>query len=78
MRTAPRDRQRCHRRGLWFHLRLRDAGRTAYNHNLDTSRSYYPHVVSTRTYDERLATLRAVARAGIAVCCGAILGMGET
>jgi biotin synthase len=57
--------------------RLRDAGLTAYNHNLDTSRRHYPRIVSTRTYDERLATLGAVQRAGIAVCCGAILGMGE-
>jgi biotin synthase len=58
--------------------RLRDAGLTAYNHNLDTSRRHYPNIVSTRTYDDRLATLRAVQRAGIAVCCGGILGMGET
>ncbi|HLJ93963.1 MAG TPA: biotin synthase BioB [Gemmataceae bacterium] len=58
--------------------RLHDAGLTAYNHNLDTSRRYYRHVVSTRTYDDRLATLAAVQRAGIAVCCGGILGMGET
>jgi biotin synthase len=58
--------------------RLRDAGLTAYNHNLDTSRRYYPEVISTRTYDDRLQTLRAVARAGIAVCCGGIVGMGET
>ncbi len=58
--------------------RLRDAGLTAYNHNLDTSRRHYPHIVSTRTYEDRLETLRAVQRAGIAVCCGGILGMGET
>jgi biotin synthase len=58
--------------------RLRDAGLTAYNHNLDTSRRHYPQIVSTRTYDDRLETLRAVARAGIGVCCGGILGMGET
>jgi biotin synthase len=58
--------------------RLREAGLTAYNHNLDTSRRHYPKVISTRTYDDRLATLRAVQRAGIAVCCGGILGMGET
>ncbi|HXG13240.1 MAG TPA: biotin synthase BioB [Gemmataceae bacterium] len=57
--------------------RLRDAGLTAYNHNLDTSRRHYPQIVSTRTYDDRLATLRAVQRAGIAVCCGGIVGMGE-
>jgi biotin synthase len=58
--------------------RLRDAGLTAYNHNLDTSRRHYGHIVSTRSYDDRLATLRAVQRAGIAVCCGGILGMNET
>src|SRR5436190_5353949 len=57
--------------------RLRDAGLTAYNHNLDTSRRHYPNIVSTRTYDDRLETIRAVQRAGIAVCCGGILGMGE-
>jgi biotin synthase len=58
--------------------RLRDAGLTAYNHNLDTSRRYYPRIISTRAYDERLATIRAVQRAGISVCCGGILGMGES
>lgn len=57
--------------------RLRDAGLTAYNHNLDTSRRHYPEIISTRTYDDRLDTIRAVQRAGIAVCCGGILGMGE-
>jgi biotin synthase len=58
--------------------RLRSAGLTAYNHNLDTSRRHYPRIVSTHTYEDRLQTLRAVQRAGIAVCCGGILGMGET
>jgi biotin synthase len=58
--------------------RLKDAGLTAYNHNLDSSRRFYPEVVSTRTYDDRLDTLRAVSRAGISVCSGGILGMGET
>src|SRR5262245_46357006 len=58
--------------------RLKDAGLTAYNHNLDTSRQYYSRIVTTRTYDDRLRTLRAVQRAGIAVCCGGILGMGES
>jgi biotin synthase len=58
--------------------RLADAGLTAYNHNLDTSRRFYPEVVTTRTYDDRLDTLRAVSKAGISVCCGGILGMGET
>jgi biotin synthase len=58
--------------------RLKEAGLTAYNHNLDTSRRYYPEIVTTRNYDDRLETLRAVARAGISVCCGGIIGMGET
>jgi biotin synthase len=58
--------------------RLKEAGLTAYNHNLDTSRRRYPNIVSTRLYDDRLETIRAVQRAGIAVCCGGILGMGET
>src|SRR4051812_15493373 len=57
--------------------RLKDAGLTAYNHNLDTSRRHYPNVVTTRTYDERLQTLEAVQKAGIHVCCGGILGLGE-
>jgi biotin synthase len=57
--------------------RLADAGLTAYNHNLDTSRRHYPNVITTRTYDDRLRTLAAVQRAGISVCCGGILGMGE-
>jgi biotin synthase len=57
--------------------RLANAGLTAYNHNLDTSRRYYSKIITTRTYDDRLDTLRAVQRAGVAVCCGAILGMGE-
>jgi biotin synthase len=58
--------------------RLKDAGLTAYNHNLDTSRRYYPEIVTTRTYDDRLETLRHVQEAGISVCCGGIVGMGET
>jgi biotin synthase len=58
--------------------RLADAGLTAYNHNLDTSRRHYQNIVSTRTYDDRIRTLHAVQRAGVAVCCGGILGMGET
>ncbi len=58
--------------------RLRQAGLTAYNHNLDTSRRHYAKIITTRTYDDRLETLRAVQQAGIAVCCGGILGMGET
>jgi biotin synthase len=58
--------------------RLKGAGLTAYNHNLDTSRRYYPEIVTTRTFDDRLDTLRAVSRAGISVCSGGIVGMGET
>jgi biotin synthase len=58
--------------------RLKEAGLTAYNHNLDTSRRYYSHIITTRTYEDRLATLRTVSEAGIAVCCGGIIGMGET
>ncbi len=58
--------------------RLKEAGLTAYNHNLDTSRRHYSNIVSTRLYDDRLETIRAVQRAGISVCCGGILGMGET
>ena len=58
--------------------RLKEAGLTAYNHNLDTSREHYPKIVTTRTYDDRLDTLRHVSKAGISVCCGGIVGMGET
>jgi biotin synthase len=58
--------------------RLAEAGLTAYNHNLDTSREFYGSIISTRTYDERLDTIEHVARAGIQVCCGGILGMGES
>jgi biotin synthase len=58
--------------------RLADAGLTAYNHNLDTSRDHYKKIISTRTYDDRLDTLDRVARAGISVCCGGIIGMGES
>jgi len=56
---------------------LKDAGLTAYNHNLDTSREHYPSVITTRTYDERLATIKNVRDAGISVCTGGILGLGE-
>jgi biotin synthase len=58
-------------------VKLREAGLTAYNHNLDTSREYYPEVISTRSYDDRLETISNVRKAGISVCCGGILGMGE-
>jgi hypothetical protein len=57
--------------------RLKDAGLTAYNHNLDTSPEFYGRIITTRTYDERLATLARVRQAGITVCCGGIIGMGE-
>jgi biotin synthase len=58
--------------------RLRQAGCTAYNHNLDTSPEYYGNIITTRTYDERLRTIQAVRDAGITVCCGGIVGMGES
>jgi biotin synthase len=58
--------------------RLKDAGLTAYNHNLDTSPEFYPKIITTRTYQERLDTLGHVADAGISACCGGIVGMGET
>ena len=56
---------------------LAAAGLTAYNHNLDTSPEFYGRIITTRTYDERLATLKRVRTAGITVCCGGIIGMGE-
>jgi biotin synthase len=58
-------------------VRLKDAGLTAYNHNLDTSPEFYGSIITTRVYDDRLNTLAAVRKAGITVCCGGILGMGE-
>lgn len=51
-------------------LELKKAGLTAYNHNLDTSREYYPNIITTRSYDERLETLKHVREAGINVCSG--------
>jgi biotin synthase len=57
---------------------LKEAGLTAYNHNLDTSREHYPNVITTRSYDERLETIENVRQAGIHVCSGGILGLGET
>ena len=59
-------------------LALRDAGLDYYNHNLDTAPEDYARIVSTRTYDERLDTLAHVRQAGINVCCGGIVGMGES
>jgi len=58
--------------------RLKEAGLDAYNHNLDTSREHYKSIISTRQFDQRLATLRAVRHAGITVCSGGIIGMGES
>ncbi len=57
---------------------LATAGLTAYNHNLDTSPEFYGDIISTRTYDERLKTLENVRKAGVTVCSGGIIGMGET
>lgn len=58
--------------------RLAEAGLTAYNHNIDTSPEYYDQVVTTRTFQDRLDTIDRVRNAGITVCCGGILGMGES
>ena len=58
--------------------RLAEAGLTAYNHNLDTGPDYYDQIITTRTYEDRLRTLEVVRKAGVSVCCGGILGMGET
>jgi biotin synthase len=58
--------------------RLKEAGLDAYNHNLDTSRDHYRSIIRTREYDQRLATLRHVRAAGITVCSGGIIGMGES
>ena len=57
--------------------RLKDAGLDYYNHNLDTSREYYPNVITTRSYDDRLNTLDHVRQAGMKVCSGGIVGLGE-
>lgn len=58
--------------------RLKEAGLTAYNHNLDTSPEFYGHIITTRVYADRLATIARVRKAGITVCCGGILGLGES
>lgn len=58
--------------------RLKEAGLYAYNHNIDSSRSFYSKIISTRTYDDRLRTIDNVRRAGLTVCTGGIIGMGET
>lgn len=59
-------------------FRLKQAGLDYYNHNLDSSPEFYSKIISTRTYEDRLKTLEAVRRAGMNVCCGGIVGMGET
>ena len=58
--------------------KLADAGLSAYNHNLDTSKEFYGSIITTRTFEDRLTTLRNVRKAGITVCSGGIIGMGET
>jgi biotin synthase len=57
---------------------LKEAGVTAYNHNVDTSPEHYPNIVSTHTFEDRLRTIRHAQDAGMSVCCGGILGLGET
>ncbi len=58
--------------------KLKAAGVTAYNHNIDTSPEFYPTIVSTHTFEDRLNTIAAVQESGMSVCCGGIIGMGET
>ena len=58
--------------------KLKEAGVTAYNHNIDTSEDFYPEIVSTHSFADRLHTIQAVQQANISVCCGGIIGMGET
>lgn len=58
--------------------RLAEAGLTAYNHNLDTSPEFYGQIITTRNYDDRLRTLASVRKAGVTVCCGGIIGLGES
>ncbi len=58
--------------------KLAEAGLYAYNHNLDTSKEHYGEIITTRTYDDRLQTLDNVRKAGVTVCCGGIIGLGET
>lgn len=59
-------------------LALKEAGLTTYNHNLDTSQAYYGHIITTRTYEDRLRTLAAARAAGLKLCTGGILGLGES
>ena len=58
--------------------KLKAAGVTAYNHNIDTSPQFYPQIVSTHTFNDRLNTIAAVQESGMSVCCGGIIGMGES
>src|SRR4030081_1782295 len=58
--------------------KLKQAGGTAYNHNIDTSEDYYPEIVSTHSFADRLRTIAAVQEAEMSLCCGGIIGMGET
>ena len=58
--------------------KLKEAGVTAYNHNIDTSPEFYPEIVTTHTFQDRLDTIAAVQESGMSVCCGGIIGMGET
>ncbi|HEX8371275.1 MAG TPA: biotin synthase BioB [Chthoniobacterales bacterium] len=58
--------------------RLKEAGVTAYNHNIDTSEDFYPEIVTTHTFQDRLDTIESVQKTGMAVCCGGIIGLGET
>src|SRR5215831_3185718 len=58
--------------------KLAEAGLYAYNHNLDTSEEYYGEIITTRTYKDRLQTLEHVRKTGVSVCCGGIVGLGET
>ena len=56
--------------------KLKEAGLDAYNHNIDTSPDFYKKIISTRTFEERLETIKNISDAGISVCCGGIIGMG--
>ena len=58
--------------------KLKAAGVTAYNHNIDTSPEFYPEIVSTNTFQNRLDTIAAVQESGMSVCCGGVIGMGES
>ena len=76
--TRPRDLRNARHAHRGASPQLRDAGLDYYNHNLDTSPEFYGDIISTRTYQDRLDTLDHVRAAGIQVCCGGIVGMGET